>query len=320
MTRHITEESAPIVTAGWLVNEGYNSLPNKPLNRNQKLVSVYGMSHIKLLGEAISKLNRNFIIRDITAPGAPPNWSFAAYQLDKTRYQADVVILGIMTDSVPLISSTTGATSHFDMSYPYTFPRYFMEGTILHPIYPPFLKDDGYRDYFFNDTKWSEYRDWLSKYDKYYDPILFRETVLDKSCLIRLLRRAYSETVRRERIKKVYASQGFNMKSEEIAVLQMLIKEFAQTVRANNSIPVIYIVNNLGRGDHLYKALEPVLETNNIPYLSTHIICPPNDPRLFLSMNSHFIPSKDIELAQEMIRIIEKELKKHRAVRTPAKR
>lgn len=309
MTRHTTEESAPIETAGWLDNEGYNALPSKPLNKNQKLIAVYGMSHTKELGKTISKLDRNFIIRDVTAPGAPPNWSFAAYQFDKTRHQADAVILGIMTDCVPLISSTSGATSYFDMSYPYTFPRFLIEKSTLRPIYPPFITADGYRDYFFNDAKWGEYRDWLSKYDKYYDPILFRETVFDKSSLIRLLRRAYSETVRRKRITQVYTNQGFNMKSEEVSVLQMIIREFADTVRANNSIPVIYIVNNLGGGDHLYKALKPVLETNNIPYLSTHIICPPDDPRLFLSTNSHFIPSKDIELAQEMIKIIEKELK-----------
>lgn len=312
MTRHTAGESAPIVAGGWLDNERYCSLPSKPLANNKVLVSVYGMSHTKELGGAISKCNSNYIIRDITAPGAPPNWSYAAYQLDKDHHQADAVILGIMTDCVPLISSTSGATSYFDMSYPYTFPRFLIEEGKLHPIYPPFITADGYRDYFFNEKKWSEYRDWLSKYDKYYDPILFRETVLDKSCLIRLLRRAYSETVRRKRITKIYTNQGFNIKSEELVVLQMIIKEFAETVRANNSIPVIYIVNNLGRGDDLYKALKPALEANNIPYLSTHIICPPNDPRLFLSMNSHFIPSKDIELAQEMIKIIEKELTHNR--------
>jgi hypothetical protein len=312
MTRHTAEKSAPILAFGWLDSESYFSLPNKPLKNNQILVSVYGMSHTKALGEAISKCNRNFIIREITAPGAPPNWSFATYRFEKNRHQADVVILGIMTDSVPLISSTSGATSYFDMSYPYTFPRYLMKGNSLHPIYPPFFTADGYRDYFFNDKKWSEYREWLSKYDKYYDPTLFRKTMIDKSSLIRLLRRAYSETVRRERITKVYTNQGFNVKSEEIAVLHEMVKDFAQTAKENNSIPVIYLVNNLGRGDHLYKVLKPVLEANNIPYLSTHIICPPNDPRLFLSMNSHFILSKDIELAQEMIKIIEKELRKRR--------
>jgi hypothetical protein len=310
MTRHTPEESAPIEAFGWLDDKRYFSLPAKPLGKNKILVSVYGMSHTKALGEAISKCNSNYIIRDITAPGAPPNWSFAAYQFDKTRHQADAVILGIMTDCVPLISSTTGATSYFDMSYPYTFPRFLIEKSNLHPIYPPFFTADGYRDYFFNDKKWSEYRDWLSKYDKYYDPILFRETLFDKSSLIRLLRRAYSETVRQERITKIYTNQGFNIKSEEVIVLQMIIKEFAETVKANNSIPIIYIVNNLGRADHLYKALKPVLEANNIPYLSTHIICPPNDPRLFMSTNSHFIPSKDIELAQEIIKIIEKESRK----------
>jgi len=70
-------------------------------------------------------------------------------------------------------------------------------------------------------------------------------------------------------------------------------------------IPIVYIVNNEGHGNHLYKALKPVLDTYKIPYLSTHILCPPDNPRVFNGMNSHFIPSKDTELAREMIKIAE---------------
>jgi hypothetical protein len=134
--------------------------------------------------------------------------------------------------------------------------------------------------------------------------------VFDKSCIIRLLRRAYSESVKQKKIAKVYSAQGFNIKSEEVIVLQEIAKEFAKSARQKNSLPIVYIVNNQGRGDHLYQALKPVLESNNIAYLSTHIIVPPNDPRLFLSANSHFILSKDLELAREIINIIEKESKK----------
>jgi hypothetical protein len=83
------------------------------------------------------------------------------------------------------------------------------------------------------------------------------------------------------------------------------LKTFAEEVKMQKRIPVVYIVNNEGRSDHLYRALKPVLDAYKIPYLSTHVICPPNDPKVYNGVNSHFTPAKDMELAREMINIIE---------------
>jgi hypothetical protein len=88
------------------------------------------------------------------------------------------------------------------------------------------------------------------------------------------------------------------------------VNDFAESAREENIIPIIYIVNTQGQGDKLFRVLKPVLDAYKIPYLSTHIICPPDDPRVFLSENSHFIPSKDLELAREMIKIIQSEIEK----------
>ena len=85
-----------------------------------------------------------------------------------------------------------------------------------------------------------------------------------------------------------------------------MIVAFAQSARAQNKLPIIYIVNNEGRSDHLYRAVQPVLDKYEIPYLSSHIICPPDDPKVYLGTNSHFTPEKDIELAKEMINIIKR--------------
>ena len=48
------------------------------------------------------------------------------------------------------------------------------------------------------------------------------------------------------------------------------------------------------------------LDAKKIPYLRSPVICPPDDPKVFTS-DGHFTPVKDIELAKEMISIIEKE-------------
>jgi hypothetical protein len=310
MTRHTDAESAPIVGSGWIDGNKILQVQNNYFKKEKTLVAVYGMSHMHLLGKAISALDNSYEIRDVTAPGAPANWSFAAYQSDKEHYTADVAILGIMTDGVPLLSTTSGTTMFFDMSYPYTYPRYVVEGNKLIPSYPPFMSVDGYREYFYDSVKWQQYRQWLSKHDKFFDSFLFCKTALDRSSLVRLIRRAYAEVDRKAKIAKVYTKDGFDEKCEEAIVLKRIVVEFAESARARNCIPVIYIVNNPGRGDHLFRMLKPTLDKKNIAYLSTHIICPPDNPSLFLAENNHFITEKNIELSQEMIKIIEIERNK----------
>jgi hypothetical protein len=304
MARRGNDQSAPILGYGWLENKRYESLPKKA-GEGEVLVAVYGMSHIKILGNAIAKIDSKYVIRNITGPGVPPGWSFAAYRRDKNLHEAKVVILGIMTDSIPFISATSGATSYFDMSHPYTFPRYFVQNGLLKEIFPPFYTEEGFREYLYNPIEWAEYRDWLSKNDKFYNAFLFERSLTDRSALFRVLRRSYSQKIKDKIIGHIYTKDGFNSRSEEIVALRKIVKTFAKEAREEEKFPIVYIVNNQGRGDHLYRALKPVLEAHNIPFLSTHIICPPDDPRVFMVMNSHFIPSKDMELAREMIKIIE---------------
>jgi hypothetical protein len=303
------DQSAPILGYGWLKNKRYESLP-KSAGKGEVLVAVYGMSHAKLLGEAIAKIDSKYVIRNITGPGVPPGWCFAAYRMDKKLHEAKVVILGIMTDNIAFISATSGATSYFDMSHPYTFPRYFVQNDLLKEIYPPFYTQEGFRDYLYNPIKWAEYGDWLAKNDKFYNAFLFKRSLTDKSALFRVLRRSYSQKIREKIISRIYTKDGFDVRSEEIVALRKIVETFAKEVREEERLPIVYIVNTEGRGDHLYRVLKPVLDAHNIPFLSTHIICPPDDPRLFLVRNSHFIPSKDVELAREMINILEKEIEK----------
>jgi hypothetical protein len=297
--------SAPILGYGWLNDAKYEALP-KQGDKGETLVAVYGMSHAKQLGEAIAKIDKKYVIRNITGPGVPPGWSFAAYRRDRNRHEAKAVILGIMTDNVAFLSATSGATSYFDMGHPYTFPRYSLENGSMKEIYPPFYSEEGFRDHLNDPTKWERYREWLSKNDEFYNAYLFRKSITDKFAILRVLRRAYSERFKEERLRHIYTKEGFDPNSKEIVVLKKMLETFADEVQEDGKLPIVYIVNNEGRGDHLYRVLKPILDAKNIPFLSTHVICPPNDPKIFTGTNSHFIPSKDMELAREIINIIER--------------
>ena len=308
MTRKEIDESAPIVSAGWLVGSP-NRFSSASINSEKRpVVTVYGMSHALLLAEDMAKIDNSLAIKSVGAPGAVPTWSYAAYLFDKDQYHSDVVILGIMTRGVPLICTTSGATNHFDAVYPYTYPRFFVNNGTLKYVLPPFISYKDYIEYFYNPDKWKGYIKWLREYDKFYNAVLFRKTILDRSSIFRMLRRAYAYSMQRKKEAEVYSdTKGFNTQSDEVKILRSLVVEFSQIAKRQNSLPIVYIVNNVFMGDRLFKLLEPTLLSHNIPFLSSHDICPPNDPRFYMP-DSHFIPSKNLELANEMIKIIKEKL------------
>jgi len=218
-----------------------------------------------------------------------------------------------MTDNVPFIDATLGANIYFDLGHPYTFPRYYVDHEKLLRIDPPFISEDGYQEYRHNKEKWNSYIAWLKKNDRFYDAFIFKKNISDYSALLRVLRRAYAQILHDRAYNSVLTNHGFREDSHEINTLRRMAAEFAETARAQNRIPIIFIVNNRNCGDYLYRALKPVLEGEKIPFLSSHIICPPDDPRSFLG-DGHFVPEKDNELAKEMISLIEKERSRQKSL------
>lgn len=304
MTRKSDDRSAPILLTGWLQEPRIKYFSDVQAKANKPIITVYGMSHSVQLAEDMAKVDSSFVVRSFGAPGAVPTWSYAAFLLDKEQLYSDVVVLAIMTRGVPLIATTSGSTNHFDSVWPYTYPRFFCEKGALIQVSPPFISLEGYREYFYDSDKWDSYAKWLHQYDKFYDPLLFRKTFLDKSSIFRMLRRGYAYSSRSKKEAKVYNDQsGFNLESEEVRILRAIIETFASDARKKNSLPIIYIVNNVFMSDHLFRILEPTLSSHNTLFLSTHEISPPNDPTNYLP-DSHFVPAKNLELAKAMIKII----------------
>jgi hypothetical protein len=310
MTRASAAESAPIVAAGWLSDDArfVGAAEQVAGGRGRPIVTFYGMSHADLLAKDLAGQDATLAVRFRTAPQAAPTWSFTAYLHDRPRVHSDVVVLTVMTNTIALLSATSGTTMYFDGAYPYTWPRYLLEGGKLRAVAPPFVSVEGYRKFFFDPPAWSSYLDWLAQHDKHYDPLLFRRTPLDKSCLVRLLRRSYALATRAARQSRVYdEARGFDASSEEALVLAAVVAEFARQARAEGSIPVVYVVNNLGTSDHAFALLQPTLARHRIPYLSSHELVAPNDPRNYLP-DSHFEHGRNLELARAMARLIHGQL------------
>jgi hypothetical protein len=83
-----------------------------------------------------------------------------------------------------------------------------------------------------------------------------------------------------------------------------MVRDFAAGARRDGIIPMIYIVNNFGYSDYLFEALKPALEGDQIPYVSSHTILSPDDPRGYLP-DSHFTDAVDQKLANALEHVIE---------------
>lgn len=298
------------INYGWMELYPKDTFQNIKSDENSIYITAYGMSHTNLLAQAMNRIDTMVKVRRITAPGAPVSWSFSAFRKDSGKCNSDAAILGVMTDLVAKTTTTSGATMHFDHPYLYIYPRYYIKDHILKEISSPFSTFSEYITYIYDNEKVHYYKNWLKENDKYYNNLLFEQSILDKSTIVGFARRAYNEYRDSNLKKQIYDSNGFNPNSEEAKLVLKMIEIFAKECRSSDILPVIYIINNPKRSNHLEKLLLPIIKENNIPYLSTHKIAPPDDPRCFLSENLHFTLNKDEELANEMLKIIRSELKK----------
>lgn len=300
MTRADPARTAPITLAGW-----YRPLVavERPVKPGGALVTVYGMSHAVRLADALQRISDRYSTRSVGAPGASTNWSFGAYRRDADRKRSKVVVLAIMSSTLPNITSMTPMTWNISFPLPYTEDRYVLEGDRLGVVKPPYDSFDGYVATLDDPVKWAAALRLFRRYDASYDPFLLEATPLDRSTLVRLARRAWSNRRDREAAGDVLTARGFNADSEAVRLANAIIAAFAAQARRDGQLPVIYVVNNYGYGDQLRRALQATLDRDHIPYLSSDMVVNPNDPANYLA-DTHFTDANDDRLAGALDRII----------------
>ena len=298
------ESSAPIAHAGWLDQEYWKKL-NTPTSRapgEDLLVAIYGMSFSNYVGEAMKEMDAKIGLRLIAGPGAPPNYAFTAYNLDRGSHKADVVILGILASSVKALRTTSGLTWFFEAPAPYTYPRYFVEDGKLKAIWSKIQSLAQFRAVMQDKQKWDEFVTQIQENDLFFNSFLFKRNWLDNSAIVRLIRRAYAQRHQAMMTNKVHSSAGFNAEID-IPVLSAMVTDFAKTARSDGKLPIVLLFSDRGYEDHLFQALSPTLETAKIPYVSTHNIAPATDIRNFVA-DGHFTESANKLIAKALLKLI----------------
>jgi hypothetical protein len=298
------ESSSSLAVAGWLDPELWKKL-NLPVSRvpgKDLLVAIYGMSFSNHVGEAMEAMDSKLAIRAIAGPAAPPNYSFAAYNLDRANLQADVAILGVLASSVKALRTMNGMTWQFEGPAPYTYPRYLVEDGKLKAIWPKILSLAQLRAALHDKQQWDAFVTQMQQGDEFYNSFLFKHNWLDNSVLVRLIRRAWAQRHQTTITSQTHTSAGFNAQTDS-PVLRAMVSDFAAMVKRDGKLPIVLILNDRGYDDHLFQALKPTLEKDSIPYVSSHNIAPATDVSNFVA-DGHFTESANKSISEAVLKLI----------------
>lgn len=293
--------SSPIVSAGWLER---NCLRNEPPARGSEAgVTIYGMSFSNHIAAELTKLEPSLRIKTYAGPGAGFNHSFACYELAGPNDPNKIQIIGILSSSVARMLTIGGLTTSFDVPQPFSYPRFHLKDAKLERVDPVVRDSQDFR----NERVMQKYFDQMASEDAFYSPLLVKGWMLDRSMMVRLLRRAYAQASDRNiKAAKVFSGNAFVENPEIGPVMNAMLREFAASARAQGKAPLVILFQDRGTGvDSLYRLLSHELEHSLIDYVRTDLIASPTDSRNFLP-DGHFTPDVDKKIADAVYAMIKK--------------
>ncbi len=288
----------PLALAGWIVPPAGQPRTAEP--DGKVLVAVYGMSFSAHAANAMREQDPFFVVRNAGGPGATLGHSYAMYQRDRGEHTARVAVLGVLASSFPSLSTLTHATWNFEAPSPHFYPRFALEGGVLVSSPPPIASLADLRDALADESRFARVVETLRENDAFYDPFVFRQSALDDSVLARTLRRAWGQRRKRDTIDRFHdAKEGFTNEEEALDVARAIVRAFVAQARQDRVIPVLLLINDQGYGDHLYRALLPVIEETRVDTVSTHEIAAANDPANFVR-DGHFTHENDLRIGRAL--------------------
>jgi len=289
-----------ILKAGWLDPEPWKTEPDRRKAGSDLMVAAYGQSFTMHAVADASQLDARITVRNIGGPAAPPNHSYAAYRLDEGLRKVDVVVFGILSSSVPDIGSMSGLIWHFENPAPFTFPRYRLSNGQLTPEVPLLDSEAAFRSAFGpRSAQWQKFKQQLRQSDRGYDPLVFDETIADRSSIVRLMRRGWVAQRQRYETGVYDPATGFNSEAEDIQVLRAMVVDLARRTQERGERLVVLLLHGRGHSDHLYKALEDTLTQNRIAYVSTHALFSANDPSNF-KPDGHYVNAANLKVGRAL--------------------
>jgi hypothetical protein len=198
------------------------------------------------------------------------------------------------------MEATSGMNSLFEGPAPYTFPKFQADGSgNLQTIEPTIHTLAELRAALADTCRRTALIDEMRRQDAYYASFLFERNLLDDSALVRMVRRAIAHRHDRAVESGSHNAAGYRADSLPVRSLRLLVKKFANSVRRDGKLPIVLLLHARGYSDHLYRALAELIAADDIPYVSTHEICPANDATNYVG-DGHFTEAANRRIARAL--------------------
>jgi hypothetical protein len=297
------EEDAPIVKAGWLLQE---CDVEKSFPAGKPGFDVYGMSFSGLIADQMTRLDRDLASRQFGGPAAPPSHSYACFlqRFGAKRDLAAVQIVGVLASSVRRMETVSGLTTSFESPMPFSYPRYSLSRDGRLSGHMPSIDSANDLRMALNDSdKWRAFEKDLASNDYFYSRPVFQADVFDHSVIGRMIRRAWGQRLLNERTDALRAADGFSGAPDISRVLGAILVDFAKKARARGTRPIVILIEDRGYGESLSSIAVPTLKANNIEFVATSTVVSPDDSGNFVG-DGHFTPAAFEKIARAVLKLL----------------
>jgi len=281
----------------WWLNGNWIGNPKLDVREGDGLrVAFFGNSFTERVSSHFREIAPSALVSDCIGTYSAPSHALGCYRKVRRSLRADWVVMGILASSWPLAHSFSNSSFVFSDPEAYTYPVYWLDpkGVLLEEAPRVQVRDDVGRR--FTDPAFdAAWREQLARFDRRHSPLLYDESPLDRSALLRLARRAWAVRVRKS-VEQSYAGPA----SLEPRLWSALVRTFASEAREDGRKPLVVLFQDFGFGDDLYRALEPELRVDRIPFVSSHQFFSANDPASF-GEDRHDLPIYDRKLAAAVL-------------------
>lgn len=246
------------------------------------VVRAYGMSFVNNILREAKNIQPNLLLDLHSGPGAPPNFTYAAFLDDrKNRRAGDIVVLGILSSSVPALAAMSNRTWVFEQPAPFTYPIFLPTDNGLNRIDPLINSAEAELKLADDPEGAKEWNTYIREYDAYYSFVSFGWPILDKSPFLRLLRRSLAVSgIERQKAKLIGSAKNTEFPYERI--LQMMVVSFAEAAREDNQYPIVFLIQSQDTNTpDLLDITKSILIENDIPYIATAEYADVRDPSIF---------------------------------------
>lgn len=269
------------------------------------VIRGYGMSFLNNILTAAQRVRPDLRLDLHAGPGAPGNATYAMFLDDRANRRAgDVVVLGILSDTLEGMFSLTNATWVFEQPAPFTYPEFRADpaGRGLIRL-DPLVQSLADQDRLGTDPAFAAaWQAQLAAEDHAYLTAAFAWPWLDASPLARLLRRAEVMPALAARRQSAMAALS-DPAGPGAEMLRRMAAEFAAMARADGQLPIVALIQGHRPAPDLAALLCPGLRAGGVLCFATAELQDPRDRRAF-GADGHFRPEIDAQLGADFARLL----------------